>query len=332
MGMKFGVANGLLRQRTLKNSIHCSGIGLHSGVKVNMTLHPAEAGTGIRFRRNGTVQRTEVAATWRNAIETPLNTTLKGDSDIKIGTVEHLLSALSGCAIDNVVVELNGPEVPVMDGSSAPFVFLIECAGTVTQDAPRRALEIRREITVSDSRRSATATAMPGRGLSIDFEIDFDSPVVARQQWSFQVTQASYKREVSRARTFGFLEEVDKLRAMGLALGGSLDNAIVISGDQVLNDGGLRYDNEFVRHKVLDLIGDLMLIGGPVIGEFHCARAGHSMTLRLLQSLFADEQAWRWRELTEADLEVEPVTGPDTGPETSMGASVPPARAVAARA
>ena len=174
MGMKFGVANGFLRQRTLKNSIHCSGIGLHSGVKVNMTLHPAEAGTGIRFRRNGTVQRTEVAASWRNAIETPLNTTLKGDSDIKIGTVEHLLSALSGCAIDNVVVELNGPEVPVMDGSSAPFVFLIECAGTVIQDAPRRALEIRREITVSDSRRSATATAMPGRGLSIDFEIDFD--------------------------------------------------------------------------------------------------------------------------------------------------------------
>jgi UDP-3-O-[3-hydroxymyristoyl] N-acetylglucosamine deacetylase len=326
MGTKFGVANGFLRQRTLKNSIHCSGIGLHSGIKVNMTLHPAEAGTGIRFRRNGTVRRTEVAATWHNAIETPLNTTLKGDADIKIGTVEHLLSALSGCAIDNVVIELNGPEVPVMDGSSAPFVFLIECAGTVTQDAPRRALEIRRDVTVSDNRRSATA--MPGRGLSIDFEIDFDSPVVARQQWSFQVTQASYKREVSRARTFGFLEEVDKLRAMGLALGGSLDNAIVISGDRVLNDGGLRYDNEFVRHKVLDLIGDLTLIGGPVIGKFRCARAGHGMTLRLLQTLFADEQAWRWRELTEADLEVEP----EMGPETAMGASVPPARAVAVRA
>ncbi len=326
MGMKFGATNGFLRQRTLKNSIHCSGIGLHSGVKVNMTLHPAEAGTGIRFRRNGTLRRTEVAATWHNAIETPLSMTLKGEADIKIGTVEHLLSALSGCAIDNVVIELNGPEVPVMDGSSAPFVFLIECAGTVTQDAPRRALEIRREVTVSDSRRSATA--MPGRGLSIDFEIDFDSPVVARQAWSFHVTQASYKREVSRARTFGFLEDVDKLRAMGLALGGSLDNAIVIDGDRVLNDGGLRYDNEFVRHKVLDLIGDLTLIGGPVIGKFRCTRTGHSMTLRLLQTLFANEQAWRWRELTEADLEV----AGETGPETGMGASVPPARAVAARA
>jgi UDP-3-O-[3-hydroxymyristoyl] N-acetylglucosamine deacetylase len=245
-----------------------------------------------------------------------------GEADIKIGTIEHLLSALSGCAIDNVVIELNGPEVPVMDGSSAPFVFLIECAGSVTQDAPRRALEIRRDVTVSDSKRAVTA--MPGRGLSIDFEIDFDNAAVARQRWSFQVTQASYKREVSRARTFGFLEDVDRLREMGLALGGSLDNAIVIDGDQVLNDGGLRYENEFVRHKVLDLIGDLALIGGPVIGKFCCTRTGHSMTLRLLQALFADDAAWRWRELTEADLEV--------GPETGMGASIPPARAVAARA
>jgi len=320
--MKFGAANGFLRQRTLKDSIHCSGIGLHSGVEVNMTLHPAEADTGIRFRRNGTVQRTEVAAIWQNAIETPLSTTLMGEADIKIGTIEHLLSALSGCAIDNVVIELNGPEVPVMDGSSAPFVFLIECAGSVTQDAPRRALEIRRDITVSDSQRAVTA--MPGRGLSIDFEIDFDNAAVARQRWSFQVTQASYKREVSRARTFGFLEDVDRLREMGLALGGSLDNAIVIDGDRVLNDGGLRYDNEFVRHKVLDLIGDLALIGGPVIGKFCCKRTGHSMNLRLLQTLFADDAAWRWRELTEADLEA--------GPETGMGASIPPARAVAARA
>ncbi len=326
MGMNNGTPNGFLRQRTLKNSIHCSGIGLHSGIKVNMTLHPAEAGTGIRFRRNGTVQPTEVAATWRNAIETPLSTTLKGDADIKIGTVEHLLSALSGCAIDNLVIELNGPEVPVMDGSSAPFVFLIECAGTAIQDAPRRALEIRRDVTVSDSRRSATA--MPGRGLSIEFEIDFDNPAVARQAWSFQVTRENYKQEVSRARTFGFLKDVEKLRAMGLALGGSLDNAIVIAGDKVLNEGGLRYDNEFVRHKVLDLIGDLTLIGGPVIGKFRCTRAGHSMTLRLLQTLFADERAWRWRELTEADLDVEP----EAGPETSMGASAPPVRAVAARA
>ena len=318
MGSNNGIGDGVLRQRTLKNSIHCSGIGLHSGVKVNMTLHPAEANTGIRFRRNGTVNGAEVAASWANVVETPLSTTLIGDDDVKAGTIEHLMSALAGCAVDNVVVELSGPEVPVMDGSAAPFVFLIECAGTVAQDAPRRALEILKEVTVADTRRSASVT--PGRGLSIDFEIDFDSPVVARQNWSLQVTPASYKQDVSRARTFGFLQEVDKLREMGLALGGSLDNAVVISGDRILNDGGLRYENEFVRHKVLDLIGDLYLIGAPVIGRFRCVRAGHAMTLRMLKTLFADQEAWRWRDMTETDVEV------------PMGASVPPTRAVAARA
>ena len=318
MGSSNGLGGGVLRQRTLKNSIHCSGIGLHSGVKVNMTLHPAEANTGIRFRRNGTVNGAQVAATWENVVETPLSTTLIGDDDVRAGTIEHLMSALAGCAVDNAVVELSGPEVPVMDGSAAPFVFLIECAGTVAQDAPRRALEILKEVAVADTRRSATVS--PGRGLSIDFEIDFDSPVVARQSWSLQVTPASYKQDVSRARTFGFLEEVDKLREMGLALGGSLDNAVVINGDHILNDGGLRYGNEFVRHKVLDLIGDLYLTGAPVIGRFRCVRSGHAMTLRMLKALFADREAWRWRDMTEADVEV------------PMGASVPPARAVAARA
>ena len=283
-----------------------------------MTLHPAEANTGIRFRRNGTVNGAEVAANWANVVDTPLSTTLIGDDDVKAGTIEHLMSALAGCAIDNAVVELSGPEVPVMDGSAAPFVFLIECAGTVAQDAPRRALEILKEVAVADTWRSASV--MPGRGLSIDFEIDFDSPVVARQNWSLQVTPASYKQDVSRARTFGFLEEVDKLRAMGLALGGSLDNAVVISDDRILNDGGLRYENEFVRHKVLDLIGDLYLIGAPVIGRFRCVRAGHAMTLRMLKTLFADREAWRWRDMTETDVEV------------PMGASVPPTRAVAASA
>ena len=318
MGSSNRIGDGVLRQRTLKNSIHCSGIGLHSGLKVNMTLHPAEANTGIRFRRNGTVNGAEVAATWTNVVETPLSTTLMGDDGVKAGTIEHLMSALAGCAVDNAIVELSGPEVPVMDGSAAPFVFLIECAGTVAQDAPRRALEILKEVAVADTRRSASVT--PGRGLSIDFEIDFDNPVVARQNWSLQVTPASYKQDVSRARTFGFLEEVEKLRAMGLALGGSLDNAVVISGDRILNDGGLRYENEFVRHKVLDLIGDLYLIGAPVIGRVRCVRAGHAMTLRMLKALFADQDAWRWRDMTETDL------------EAPMGASVPPTRAVAAPA
>ena len=317
MTTKGRTSQNTLRQKTLKNSIHCSGIGLHSGASVDMVLHPAETGSGIRFRRSD-LSNVEIPATWEHAIETPLCTTLAGQDGVRIATVEHLMSALSGCGIDNAVVELNGPEVPAMDGSAAPFVFLIECAGAIEQNAPRRALEIRKEVTVSDPHRSATVK--PGPGLSIEFEIDFDSALIHRQTWSVQVSQTTYKRDVSRARTFGFLHEVDKLRGMGLALGGSLDNAIVINGKGILNDGGLRYENEFVRHKVLDLIGDLYLTGGPVIGAVEGTRAGHGLTLRLLRALFADQSAWAWREMTEADLDL------------PMGPSAAPARAVAAPA
>ncbi|MFQ6017970.1 MAG: UDP-3-O-acyl-N-acetylglucosamine deacetylase [Kiloniellaceae bacterium] len=312
------MANRFLPQKTLRNSIHCSGIGLHTGAKVNMTLHPAAAETGIVFHRNDVAGGARIEASWENAVEAPLCTTLVGDGGAKLCSIEHLMSALAGCGIDNLVVELNGPEVPVMDGSAAPFVFLIECAGTVEQDAPRRALRIRKEVTVADPCRSASIA--PGAGLSIDFEIEFDNPVVARQRWSIQVSDATYKRDVSRARTFGFLEEVDNMRAKGLARGGSLDNAVVISGRRILNDGGLRYDNEFVRHKVLDLIGDLYLAGAPVIGRVRGYRAGHALSLRMLKALFADHSAWTWTEMTETDL-AQPV-----------GATVPPVRAVAARA
>lgn len=308
-------------QRTLKNSIHCSGVGLHCGAKVSMTLHPAAPNTGIVFRRTDIAGGpAEIAATWQNAIETPLCTTLVGRDaagrELKVATIEHLLSALLGCGIDNAVVEMNGPEVPVMDGSAAPFVFLIECAGTVEQDAPRRAIEILKEVTVSEPNRSASL--LPGQGLSIDFEIAFDSPVVACQTCTIDVTESSYKREIARARTFGFLHEVDHMRAMGLARGGSLDNAIVISGERILNPEGLRFEDEFVRHKVLDLIGDLYLAGGPIIGAARGFRAGHALTLRLLRALFADAEAWTWREMTSRDV--------------APGAAVPPVRAVAAPA
>lgn len=313
-----GTAERVLPQKTLKNSIHCSGIGLHGGAKVNMTLHPAEPHSGIVFHRSDLAGSPRIEGRLENVVATPLCTTLALDDRVRVGTVEHLMSALSGCGIDNAVVELNGPEVPVMDGSAAPFVFLIECAGTAEQDAPRRALQILKEITVADTERSASIT--PGDGFSVEFEIDFDSPAIARQQWSLQITDSTFKRDVSRARTFGFLEEVDKLRAMGLALGGSLDNAIVISGDRVINQGGLRYENEFVRHKVLDLIGDLYLIGAPILGRVACRRAGHAITQRMLKTLLADRSAWAWTEMTEADL-AQPV-----------GAMVPPVRAVAAPA
>ena len=245
-------------------------------------------------------------------------TTLLGEGGVRVATVEHLLAALFGCAIDNCLIEINGPEVPAMDGSAAPFVFLIECAGTVEQAAPRRVLEIRKDVEVRDPDR--TVSIGPGAGLAVEFEIDFKSRAISRQTWSGQIGQDSFKRDVSRARSFGFLEDVDRLRAMGLARGGSLENAIVISGDRILNEGGLRYDSEFVRHKVLDLIGDLYLAGGPIVGRVRGVRAGHALTLRLLKALFADEDAWAWRNMTEADT------------DTPMGASVPPARAVAARA
>ncbi len=308
-----------IRQRTLKNSIHCAGIGLHSGQKVNMILHPQPADSGIVFRRTDVEEGTgDIKALWHNAVETPLCTTLVGPGGIKVATIEHLMSALAGCGIDNVLVELNGPEVPVMDGSAAPFVFLIECAGVVEQDAPRRALRILKPVECAELQRSATLT--PGDGFSVYFEIDFDSEAVGRQDLEVQMVNGTFKHEIARARTFGFLHEIDKLRDMGLAQGGSLDNAVVISGDEIMNEEGLRYDNELVRHKILDSVGDLYLAGGTILGHFSGHRAGHALTLRLLQTLFADEDAWEWCDLTEADV------------KQPSGSSISPDRAVAAPA
>ncbi|MEM7171574.1 MAG: UDP-3-O-acyl-N-acetylglucosamine deacetylase [Pseudomonadota bacterium] len=306
-----------IRQRTLKNSIHCAGVGLHSGQKVNMVLHPQEADSGIVFRRNDlTGGPVDIEASWQNAVETPLCTTLRGQDGEQVSTIEHLMSALAGCGIDNVLVELNGPEVPIMDGSAAPFVFLIECAGVVEQKEPRRALRILKSVECAELQRSASLE--PGEGFSVHFEIDFDNPVVGQQDLEVQLVNGTFKHDIARARTFGFLHEIDKLREMGLAQGGSLDNAVVISGDQIMNEGGLRYDNELVRHKILDSIGDLYLAGGPILGRFSGHRAGHALTLRLLKSLFEDETAWEWCDLTKLD-QVQP-----------SGSSISPDRAVAA--
>ena len=255
-----------LSQHTLKNPIHCSGIGVHSGQRVSMTLNPAEPNTGIVFRRTDAAGKgVEIKAHWSKAIETPLCTTLVADDGRKITTVEHLMSAFAACGIDNALVEMNAEEVPIMDGSAAPFVFLIECAGRKRQNAPRRAIRILKPVTVEDPHRSACLE--PGEGFSIDFDIDFDNQLISRQSWSGQLTEQVFKDEIARARTFGFLHEVEQLRKMGLARGGSLDNAVVVDGDKVLNEGGLRYSDEFVRHKVLDSIGDLYLAGAPILGH-----------------------------------------------------------------
>ena len=301
------------RQKTLKNSIHCSGIGLHSGERVSLKLSPAEADTGILFRRRDrSAGVSDVKAEWQNAIETPLCTTLLGDNGTRVSTIEHLMSALVGCGVDNAIVELNGMEVPIMDGSAAPFVFLIECAGLTELDAPRRAIRILKKVEVSEPHRSASLE--PADGYSMAFEIKFDNKVVNHQAYQLDVTPASYKEEIARARTFGFMDEIDKLREMGLALGGSLDNAIVVNGTDILNEGGLRFPDEFVRHKMLDSIGDLYLAGGPIIGHFNGHCAGHALTLRLLQALFAQEDAWEWCDLPSGN---------------TLGAAALPSRAVA---
>jgi UDP-3-O-[3-hydroxymyristoyl] N-acetylglucosamine deacetylase len=275
-------------QKTLKSAIHCRGVGLHSGAKVGMRLCPAVTGTGVVFRRDGA----NIAAVWSNVADSTLNTTLSNGEGVKIGTVEHLLAALSGCEVDNVVVELDGPEVPIMDGSAEPFVFLIDCAGLVEQDAPRRAIKVLRPVTVAEGSKSASL--LPQDGFSMTVEIDFASRAISRQDIDVVLDAATFKNDIARARTFGLLHEVDRMRAAGLARGGSLENAVVVSGDTVLNEGGLRFADEFVRHKVLDAIGDLALAGAPIIGHFRGVRSGHALNRRVLETLFATPDAWCW--------------------------------------
>jgi UDP-3-O-[3-hydroxymyristoyl] N-acetylglucosamine deacetylase len=281
-------------QRTLKTRIGCRGVGLHSGQKVTMRLLPAAPDTGIVFRRTDT--GAEIQASWVNTIESPRCTVLSNGEGITVGTVEHLMAALAGAEIDNVILELDGAEVPIMDGSSAPFLFLIECAGLIEQDAARRAIKVLKPVSVSED--GATATLSPDHGFSMSFEISFANPLIRRQDICVVFDAATFKAELSRARTFGLLDEVDRLRAAGFGRGGSLDNVVVVSGDHILNAGGLRYADEFVRHKLLDAFGDLYLAGGPIIGQFRGVRSGHAHTRHLLAALFADAEAWCYTSLS----------------------------------
>ena len=281
---------GAPHQRTLKTVIGCRGVGLHSGQRVSMNLIPASPETGIIFRRTDT--RAEIRASWENVIDSARCTILSDGADTIVGTVEHLMAALAGLGVDNLIVELDGPEVPIMDGSAAPFVFLIECAGIVEQDEPRHAIRIQKPISVVAD--GAMAALYPDHSFSMSFEIDYDNPVVRHQKLSVTLDADSFKSELCRARTFGFLNDVDRLRAAGLARGGSLDNVIVVDGNHVLNSEGLRYENEFVRHKLLDAIGDLYLAGAPIVGRFRGVRSGHSHNRRLLTALFADDEAWSY--------------------------------------
>ncbi|HET9122450.1 MAG TPA: UDP-3-O-acyl-N-acetylglucosamine deacetylase [Acidiferrobacteraceae bacterium] len=281
----------MIKQRTLKNVIRATGVGLHTGDKVYLTLRPAPAETGIVFRRTDLPVPVDVKACPEHVTDTRLSTTIESQG-VKISTVEHLMSAFAGLGIDNAYVELTAPEVPIMDGSAGPFVFLIQSAGIQEQSAPKRFIRIRKKIEIREGDKWVRFE--PLDGFRVSFEIDFDHPIfrnsVQRAHIDFATT--SFVKEISRARTFGFMRQIEMLRQAGLARGGGLDNAIVMDDFRILNEDGLRYDDEFVKHKVLDAIGDLYLLGHPLIGAFSACKSGHALNNRLLRALMADADAW----------------------------------------
>lgn len=281
----------MIKQRTLKNIIRATGVGLHSGEKVYLTLKPAPVNTGIVFIRTDLDPVVEIKAWAESVGETTLSTTLV-QGDVKVGTVEHLLSAMAGLGIDNAYVELSAAEVPIMDGSAGPFVFLIQSAGLEEQDAPKQFIRILREVTVEEDGKRATF--LPFEGFKVSFEIDFDHPVFRdrTQTASVDFSSTSFVKEVSRARTFGFMSDLEYLRKHNLGLGGSVENAIVVDKEGVLNEDGLRYEDEFVKHKILDAIGDLYLLGNSLVGEFRGYKSGHALNNRLLRALIAQKDAW----------------------------------------
>jgi len=281
----------MIKQRTLKNPIRATGVGLHTGQKIYLTLLPAPVNAGIVFRRTDLDPMVEIAAKAENVGDTTLSTTLtKGD--VRVSTVEHLLSAMAGLGIDNAVVEVSAPEVPIMDGSAGPFVFLIQSAGIQEQAAAKKFIRIKKPVTVTDGDK--TASFQPFDGFKVSFSIEFDHPVFRDRTLSASLdfSSTSFVKEVSRARTFGFMHEIEYLRSKGLAKGGSMDNAVVIDQYRVLNEDGLRYEDEFVKHKVLDAIGDLYLLGNSLIGEFKAHKSGHALNNKSLRELIANEDCW----------------------------------------
>ncbi|MDX2349735.1 MAG: UDP-3-O-acyl-N-acetylglucosamine deacetylase [Porticoccus sp.] len=281
----------MIRQRTLNNVIRATGVGLHTGEKVYLTLHPAPVNTGIIFRRTDLDPVVEILAKAENVGETTLSTTLM-NGDVRVSTVEHLLSAMAGLGIDNAIIDVTAPEVPIMDGSAGPFVFLLQSAGIKEQEEPKQFIRIKRTVTVTDGDK--VASFKPFDGFKVSFSIDFDHPAFHNRTLKAEVdfSSTSFVKEVSRARTFGFMHEIEYLRSQGLARGGSMDNAIVVDEYQVLNEDGLRYEDEFVKHKILDAIGDLYLLGNSLIGEFVGHKSGHGLNNASLRELISQKDAW----------------------------------------
>jgi UDP-3-O-[3-hydroxymyristoyl] N-acetylglucosamine deacetylase len=283
----------VIKQRTLKNLIRATGVGLHTGEKVYLTLRPAAPNSGIVFRRIDLEPPVEIKAAPYAVGDTRLSSCLEKDG-VRISTVEHLMSALAGLGVDNAYVDVTAPEVPIMDGSAGPFVFLLQSAGIEEQQAAKKFIRVLKSVEVREGDKYVRFE--PHNGFKLDISIDFDHPVVERSRKSVCIDFAntSYVKAVSRARTFGFMQDVENMRSQGLALGGSLDNAIVMDEYRVLNSDGLRYDDEFVKHKVLDAIGDLYLLGHPLIGAFSGHKSGHALNNQLLRRLLEDRQAWEY--------------------------------------
>lgn len=290
----------MIKQRTLKNTIRATGVGLHTGEKVYLTVKPAAPDVGIVFCRVDLDPVVEIKATAENVGETTLSSTLVQDG-VKVGTVEHLLSAMAGLGIDNAYVELSAAEVPIMDGSAGPFVFLLQSAGIEEQEAPKKFIRIKKRVSVEEDGK--TATFLPFEGFKVGFTIEFDHPVFdsRTQSASIDFSSTSFVKEVSRARTFGFMRDIEYLRSQNLALGGSVDNAIVVDDFRILNEDGLRYEDEFVKHKMLDAIGDLYLLGHSLIGEFQGYKSGHALNNQLLHALKSQQDAWEVVVFEDAD-------------------------------
>jgi UDP-3-O-[3-hydroxymyristoyl] N-acetylglucosamine deacetylase len=283
----------MLKQRTLKKAISATGVGLHNGEKVTLTLRPAAPNTGIIFKRVDLPQPNEIVATAQAVHDTRLCSALEANG-VRVATVEHIMSALAGLGIDNIYVEVNASEIPIMDGSSGPFVYLLQEAGIEEQATPKRFIRIKKMVEVKDADKWARFE--PYHGFKVDFTIAFNHPVFEHSGCQVKIDFAtdSYIKEISRARTFGFMHEVEYLRSNGLARGGSLDNAIVLDEYRVLNVDGLRYDDEFAKHKVLDAIGDLYMLGHPILGAFYAYKSGHALNNQLIRALMQDETAWEF--------------------------------------
>ena len=281
----------MIKQRTLRNEIRATGVGLHTGKKVYLALKPAPIDSGIIFRRTDLEPPVEIKARAVSVGDTRLSTALF-NGDVRVSTVEHLMAALAGLGIDNAYIDVSAPEVPIMDGSAGPFVFLIQSAGIVEQDAPKKFIRILREVSVRDGDK--VASFLPFDGFKVTFAIDFDHPVFKGRKVDAEIdfSSASFIKEVSRARTFGFMHELEYLRSQGLVQGGSFDNAIVVDEYRILNEDGLRYDDEFVKHKILDAIGDIYLLGSNLIGEFRARKSGHALNNQVVRQLLDTPDAW----------------------------------------